>query len=417
MTPVLDSVQFHGIRHFPSFGDALQFFPFRAAYRSRGVLSCAFINQREDYKAFFQPHHLFVFFSQPLEKALQMATVVGKQKCERDCLGLTMSDWCGTMQPMTKRRKMLLRAVVSLVAITAAMSIWYVLANREHGTLNASDRTRMGGSYVSLSAGITRYSLTGPSDGKIVVLLHGASTGLWDFDLQVFPLEHAGFRVLRYDAFGRGFSDRPDVPYTRDLLRTQLDELLARLHLNGDVALVGHSLGGAIAVHFAAKNPRRVRALALISPVVNRVRARGPYIACNTPLLWRFLNRVAVIPTLRKRAAAQWKDAKLTASRYDRLFAQQASFDGFERASCSMFQTDLTADYRNDYAKIGAARIPSLLIWGRKDDTIAGETIDEARARLTGVHFVVWPDVGHSPHIEAASECNKALVSFLIGSL
>ena len=63
-----------------------------------------------------------------------------------------------------------------------------------------------------------------------MVLIHGISIPMWTWDEVVPPLVQAGFRVLRYDAFGRGESDYPrdtDIPrdsihYTRSKLQPKL---------------------------------------------------------------------------------------------------------------------------------------------------------------------------------------------------
>ncbi len=106
------------------------------------------------------------------------------------------------------------------------------------------------------------YTLTGPPRGFPVVLLHhGLGSGA-AWQEQVPVLAEAGFRVLTYDRWGYGASEpraqlhtpwfEPDVE--------DLQDLLDALGL-GQVALVGHSDGGTIALYFAAQHPERVRAL------------------------------------------------------------------------------------------------------------------------------------------------------------
>ena len=91
-------------------------------------------------------------------------------------------------------------------------------------TLQLDDdlRETIPGTFVKLPDGMTWYELAGPADGQPVVFLNGYSVPhyLWDHTFQ--PLADAGFRVLRFDHFGRGWSDRPNVTYGPDLFDRQI---------------------------------------------------------------------------------------------------------------------------------------------------------------------------------------------------
>ncbi len=106
----------------------------------------------------------------------------------------------------------------------------------------------------------------GPTDGPAVVLLHHGlgSTAAWRHQIPV--LTQAGYRVMAYDRWGYGASDprpRLDVPhFTQDVL--DLAALLDALHLP-QVALVGHSDGGNVALGFAAAYPQRVVAVVAVA--------------------------------------------------------------------------------------------------------------------------------------------------------
>ena len=297
-------------------------------------------------------------------------------------------------------------------AVIVVASVVYLLMNRETIELNDAAQKNFGGTYVNGALGVTHYELLGDDDLPTVVMLHGANTGMWDFDLQIDALRNSGFRVLRYDALGHGLSARPDIAYTRNAYVSQLEQLLTSLNIEGQVFLLGHSLGGAAAVAFASAMSTRVKAMTLVSPVINGVDASLPYFVCNTPILGDFLVRVGMISVLRHRAHVQWEDSGVDISKYDYLFERQATIKGFEHASCSMFQTDLVGDYRESFKAVGSAGIPGLMVYGGDDRTILKEDVESLKKEMPSFRFHLYPDGGHCAHISYKDSFNRELVAF-----
>ncbi|KAF8209214.1 Alpha/Beta hydrolase protein [Mycena galopus ATCC 62051] len=115
-----------------------------------------------------------------------------------------------------------------------------------------------GGAYVQLPMGRVRYWLIGPPSGKKIVLIHGIRIPALAFTRIAPILAEAGYRVLLYDLYGRGYSDVPqDAVYDPQLYVVQLALLLQHLHWTR-VRLVGFSMGGAIAASFVAAFPALV---------------------------------------------------------------------------------------------------------------------------------------------------------------
>ena len=159
------------------------------------------------------------------------------------------------------------RAVSSLViVIILALVVPYFAFDRESTTLTETVRKRLPGQFVSLSDGYTHYQWDGPASGPVVVLVHGFSTPLFNWDRTAPALTDAGFRVLRYDLFGRGLSDRPKTDYNENLFDRQLSEIIQALKIEGPIRLVGLSMGGAIVTIFSARHPALVEKLVLIAP-------------------------------------------------------------------------------------------------------------------------------------------------------
>ncbi|ETS86646.1 hypothetical protein PFICI_00474 [Pestalotiopsis fici W106-1] len=111
----------------------------------------------------------------------------------------------------------------------------------------------------------------GPETGRKVLFLHGISTSCMTLNDIALDLASKGCRVMLYDLFGRGYSDGVgDLPSDTRLFVTQILLVLASSPLpwtgDGALNLVGYSLGGGIAVNFAAAFPRLVASLVLLAP-------------------------------------------------------------------------------------------------------------------------------------------------------
>ena len=131
-----------------------------------------------------------------------------------------------------------------MVLVEAVVIALPLALETEREDLDDEARSLATGSFVELTDGQVHYELAGSGDGPVVVLVHGFSVPSFIWDPTFEELLSQGFRVLRYDLFGRGFSDRPDVDYDGTLFVEQLHELLAELGIEEPVDLVGLSMGG-----------------------------------------------------------------------------------------------------------------------------------------------------------------------------
>lgn len=307
------------------------------------------------------------------------------------------------------------RSVLTALAVfLVALAIPYVAFDREKSTLTQTARRDLGGSYVALTDGFTHYAWEGPADGPVVVLIHGFSTPMYNWDRTVPALAAAGFRVLRYDLFGRGFSDRPAVDYDRDLFDRQLVELTAALKIEGPVPLVGLSMGGAVAAIFAARHPERVNRLALIAPAGFPVEIPLTGKLVRLPVLGTYLMKVAGDRTLEKSVRRALYRPEREPD-YIHRFGEQLAFKGYKRAIVSTLRHFDLNDQRAAFEAAGAHPRPVLLIWGRQDAIVPFAHSARVLAAMPRARLVALDEAGHCCQYEASERVNPALVSFLTG--
>ncbi len=281
--------------------------------------------------------------------------------------------------------------------------------------LNELTRKEASGSFIQLTDGVTHYELSNPEAEHTVVLAHGFSVPYFIYDPTFEFLTQQGFRVLRYDLFGRGFSDRPDTKYDIDLFVRQLGDLLDALRCTRPVSLVGLSTGGAITATFTARFPERVNKLVLIDPVGAK------------SLPFAGILKVVTLPFVGEAIAGMIRsdrlNNRLATSIFEREFIEhfqpryivQMQFKGFRYAILSTIRSKLLNACLEVYERIGEMDKPVLLFWGRDDPTVPFQHSGILRRAMPNIEFHEIEDSGHIPHYEKPEEVNPILLRFLKG--
>lgn len=280
--------------------------------------------------------------------------------------------------------------------------------DREFIEITDEVRAQRGGTYIKLSQGITHYQLSGPTNGDIVVLIHGASLSLWVWDRQIASLHEAGYRTLRYDQYSRGLSDYPHIIYDRDHYRIQLLELLKALSIDTQVTIIAHSFGGLITSYFAASHPKIVKKIILISPGVT-VSGIVKFMVKS------FIGKIYVrhnIKNLNETIETRLKHQHIPIDPYKNIYLNQISVKGFEYSVISLFSNAID-DYLPYYKEIGKNGIPTLIIKGTNDKVIKEKHIEMAIDVMPNSKYITLKDIGHVPQFEATEQFNPILLEFL----
>lgn len=297
------------------------------------------------------------------------------------------------------------------LALLIAGSIAFMRSrDPEKQELTVAAREQAPGTFVTLGDGITHYQVAGPEKGPRVMLVHGFSVPAYIWDSTAVALSGAGFRVARYDTYGRGWSDRPDAAYDLDMYDRQLEQLLDSLGWKEPVHLMGLSFGGPVTGTFTGRHPERVRSLTLVDPAAG-TDGGVPWtfaIPGVGPMLWQAL----AVPTMADGQAsdfvepAKWPD-------WADSYRVQVGYRGFGRALLRTLQATAGVSYDSIYATVGAARTPTLLIWGKEDQTVPIVYADSVRAAIPQAQFHAIDQAGHLPHMERTDVVNPLLLGFL----
>ncbi len=281
---------------------------------------------------------------------------------------------------------------------------------------NLNDQTRAelaGKTFVKLSGGVVHYELAGPEDGQVVVFIHGLTAPSFIWDYQFHALARAGFRVLRYDLFGRGLSDRPRTRYSADFLDRQLVELLDALGIRQPVDLVALSMGAAIVVHFIDRHPERVRRFGLFGPAGYPVHVPFKYKLIQAPVVGDCMMKLLGNGIFRKALNRQPIRDRRRKEELKRHFLQQMRFKGFKRSVLSTMRHNPVLNLADVYRRVGKLGHKGILFWGTEDHVTP--YVHHARVcdAIPSIEFHSFEKQGHSLNFDEPELVNPTLIQFL----
>lgn len=220
--------------------------------------------------------------------------------------------------------------------------------------------------------------------GPPLVLIHGYGTSgyIWQ---RVWPYLSEHYTVVIVDLPGYGRSTYAGVWQLR-AMAPLLASLLQRLHLS-QVSLLGHSMGGAIAVHLTDYAPEMVERLVLINSAGLPLQANLSALALRS--LRSLLQREGggypprlVLDVLRPHVRLLWRGA----------------------------QEMMRSDFRSELARVKA---PTLIIWGERDLLLPLQLGYDLNTSIPHSQLVVFPQSGHRPMLTQPQEFSRIVLEFL----
>lgn len=302
---------------------------------------------------------------------------------------------------------------VTLIAIAALGAATYAWKNPEKKTLDDAARAGQPGKFVGSSQGVTHYQIDGPDSGRVVILAHGASVPLYIWDSTAVALSNAGYRVVRYDRFGFGLSDRPDAVYDSTMFVKQLDELADSLKLPAPFDLMGLSFGGFVTAHYVKAHPEKVRTLTLVDPAASSRTLSGFVgFAFKTPVLREWFTQVMVAPGAANGQPGDFLHPEHFPGWVER-YVPQMQYKGFGRAMRLTNVSSSGTDYNALYGAVGTSGVPVLLVWGKQDPVVAFAYSDSVRKVIPAAEFAPVDSAGHLPHMEQSVFVRDKMLAFL----
>jgi pimeloyl-ACP methyl ester carboxylesterase len=311
----------------------------------------------------------------------------------------------GTAVSPTRRRRRVALGVTggALLAIVTLGVVNAVVVSSETKPARADI-----GWIADLPGGQIQLRVDGPARGSPIVLIHrlGSSMHEWEAITRMLASHH---RVIRVDLLGHGGSAKPSGGYSIENQARLVAEALRELDVT-HALVVGHSMGGAVAVALARLDPRAVSELVLMDSN-NRSRFfHLPTLAVWAPrpvigeTLWSLVSDSMIRNGLRAMFAPGYpvpKEAVLDLRRMT-YTSYTESLREFER-----YLGERGLDRR-----LAMLTIPRMVIWGLRDQLVSDGAL-ELYKQIPRVKIVTMPRSGHSPMIEEPRKTAAELLAFL----
>jgi pimeloyl-ACP methyl ester carboxylesterase len=228
---------------------------------------------------------------------------------------------------------------------------------------------------LTVKVGDDNIFLRKTGEGSPVLLLHGGAGDSSDWVETMVPLSDS-YAFYAPDLVGYGLSDRNQDAYHLSDFTKSTRGLIEALGLDAPLAIVGHSLGGRVALDMALNHPDRVRKLALIDTTgFSRLARWGSFLGTMAFTVRRLLRRPQPYP---------------------RFKMENGSMPDW-----------MCLD------RLPEIKVPTLIIWNSRDPYYTVKGALKAKALMPQAQLEILPGYGHAPHRRDRDGFNKLLSSFL----
>ncbi len=246
--------------------------------------------------------------------------------------------------------------------------------------------------------------------GPLLILIHGFGGSTFSFR-HTIPELARHFRVIALDLKGFGLSERPPGgDYSMTAQALLVSEFMERMEIRRATVL-GHSMGGEIAMRLAINHPEQVERLILVDSASGRdIRHFAPGGRFLRPLL-----PVVALFTLHSR---RFRHLSLRSAVHDPAYLTPEVLEGYFRPTRIRGHLrgmgELLASRRNDPPLDPSAVVqPTLVLWGEEDRWLPVSQGQQLHEQISGSRLVIIPRAGHLPLEEQPEESNRAILDFL----
>jgi 4,5:9,10-diseco-3-hydroxy-5,9,17-trioxoandrosta-1(10),2-diene-4-oate hydrolase len=270
--------------------------------------------------------------------------------------------------------------------------------------------------YIKIGEINTRYWMAGDT-GPQVLLIHGVGRFLEEWMLS-FDALAAHNRVYALDLPGHGRTDKPlSASYRLVDLARFVNDFMGALDIS-QAHIVGHSMGGGIALQLTLQFPEAVDKLVLVCSAGLGKEATLVLRITAVPLLGEILTRPSLNGT-RRLLKEFVKDPAFLTDDFVDLSYRMAALPGAQQAVLKTLRSagNLFGQYDDTYRPIvdnlESIQCPVLIVWGRQDRVLPVAHGQAAVSGLPNANLEILEDCGHLPMLEQTQKFNESILDFL----
>ena len=248
------------------------------------------------------------------------------------------------------------------------------------------------------------YEIHGKGEPLVMIMGGGGSVEWFYRDIPVFSRE---FKVIVFDNRGSGRSDKPDVPYTTEMLADDMAGLLDAIDIES-AHIQGGSMGGMIAQQFALRYPKKVRSLILMCTYCG-----GPHsVMLNPEVMATWASMQSLPPKERMMETFRICLSQKFIDNNPALIQQMMKHMMKRPDYMQTRQAEAVASH-DTYNRLSEIKAPTLIIHGDADRGVPVENARILAYRIPGAELVILKNVGHMFMFEAEEEFHRLMLDFL----
>jgi pimeloyl-ACP methyl ester carboxylesterase len=268
---------------------------------------------------------------------------------------------------------------------------------------------KMEDKFCEIEEQTVRYWEMGAEDAPTVVLLHGIGAAVESWGTLPIILS-AKFHVIALDFPGFGRSEKSDIAYSPALLLQLFDGFCRQKDLK-DLILIGHSLGGGVALGYATTEPSNVRRLVALAPGgLGDVSPWFRFLA--SPFAEKFLLPFVGNDWIGPQVFRFFYGRKLSRDALEQLAAHWDD-RGVFRTFVGVMQSAGKEQRGRLIEGLSQIKCPVLVIWGVNDLILNASHAKVAKAKIPNCQIVLISGAGHCAHTENPDIVNPIIERFL----
>jgi pimeloyl-ACP methyl ester carboxylesterase len=254
------------------------------------------------------------------------------------------------------------------------------------------------------------YEVHGYGEPLVMISGCGADVSAWANQVPALSMK---YHVITFDNRGTGRSDKPDIPYTMQMMAADVAGLLDSIGI-GSAHILGYSMGGGIAQEFAINYPERTLTLILscASPAGN------PNVILPEPkimsLMFDFetINRLTPLEWTGKLLGCMCSQEFLDRHPHlaDEVVARQSKYPTPPHSIMRQVEAMLSA---HTYDRLSKIKSPTLVLGGTVDRVTPCDNLRLLASKIPNSELVILENLGHGMFIEGAEQTNGAILRFL----